>query len=340
MLGNNYSYPDQIEKAQTQKPPNQSLILIDNFDRFRLNSDGVYEAPAVDGTYNNYVINHQKIAGFGKISKLAITELTFDWVTPNINMRNNYFTFGYNNGTNDVNVWVQVPEGWYTAQQLAPILQNLLNNVGGTFLYELIQPNINQFPNGNPSTYGVGTWSVAVDANNKFTLSNTNNTILFIPTSNIPVDTDVNNMVGFSSARANNGQKFISPTSAFQNFINSYTGAIAKMTYTEYIDVCSDSLCRYELVRDNLTQFNYTNILCRIYLSDVQNQPYADYTVGTKPFKIYRQFQNPKWIRWNGDDMINTIDIKYYDDSGNLLYIPQKECFDARQLFTTALCEQ
>jgi hypothetical protein len=442
-----FSYPEQIEKSITTQRQNEAFLLIDSLDRYTLTPDGnYYITPIQDTTYNNYNINHQKINGLGQMTKCAITEYLWDWVTPNVNERNQYFFLA--SGIPGTFIYIIVPEGFYNPTELATTMTSLLNNTQYT-----------NYPTNTPSTYGGNTWSVTVDPKtSKFTITNSNPAISFWITrpDNFNAPYDITTLIGYGGARyfrpatlwsasvvyavgaivnwenanyrciavppigtdpANNTYWALESNSSYNGkllkwddnlilsypnafpwspteqyvpdiiviynnrnynciaippigtlptnltywsllpqlnvnywspLVNSYTGAIPTMAYTQYIDVCSNALTKFQTLKDTLTQFNYTNIICRIYLNDGMNQPNTFF--GSRPSTINRQITDPKFMKWNVDQMISGIDISYRDDSGDLLYIPNitadatgkvssNDANNSRQLFTMKLTE-
>lgn len=96
---------------------------------------------------------------------------------------------------------------------------------------------------------------------------------------------------------------------------STYTGA-----YTQYIDICSPTLCQAQNVRDgNTNQFSiHRDLICRLYVTNDVSLYQADPT-GTRPFVIHRQFKNAKVMKWTVDRSIDAIDIQLYDQFGNPL---------------------
>jgi hypothetical protein len=90
--------------------------------------------------------------------------------------------------------------------------------------------------------------------------------------------------------------------------------------YTDYIDVCSPTLCQAQYVRDgNTQQFAvHRDIICRLYVANEVSLYQADPT-GDRPFVIHRQFKNAKVMKWTADRSIDAIDIQLYDQYGNPL---------------------
>jgi len=109
------------------------------------------------------------------------------------------------------------------------------------------------------------------------------------------------------------------PAGYSYNAVNgsTYTGA-----YTQYIDICSPTLCQAQNVRDgNTNQFSiHRDLICRLYISNEVSLFQTDPT-GTRPFTIHRQFKNAKVMKWSVDRSIDAIDIQLYDQFGNPLPI-------------------
>jgi len=90
--------------------------------------------------------------------------------------------------------------------------------------------------------------------------------------------------------------------------------------YTDYIDICSPTLCQAQYVRDGNTQqfVVHRDIICRLYIASEVSLFQTD-PLGTRPFVIHRQFKNAKVMKWTADRSIDAIDIQLYDQYGNPL---------------------
>jgi len=310
-----FSYPETEEKALTVNHQNEAYLFIDSADK-NLLVNGNYASSASSGSSStSFIINRQKINGFGELSRVAITEYQFPWVTPNVNVRNRIFAFIGNVSGTLTQYYVILPEDFYLPSELATALQTALNTVQYT-----------NYPANTSASYGGTTWVVSVNAKtNAFTVSNSNTSVIWAPSSinNAP---DIFGLMSFPNRNV----------TSVADLQNSWIGSPPSMAYTSYIDVCSSALTRFQQTKDTLTQFNHTNIICRIYLNDGLNQPNTYF--GSRPATIYRQIQDPKWMRWNKDQMISQIDIQYYDDEGNLLYIPST-VNSTYQIFTMKMSE-
>jgi hypothetical protein len=294
-----FTYPENPEKAITVQHQNEAYLLLDTIDKFPIQQDGTYIFNFDERLQSDFLINHQKINGFGELCKVAVTEFVFPWVTPTVTPRNN--TFYLQLSTGDI-VYTYITEGWYTPVELATALQTALN----TTLYT-------DYPSNTPDTVHATGWTVTSSLKTgQFLISNVN--FAFITAQPRNAKNSLLSTMGF--------------TSSITNYRNLLAGGIPPMIYTSYVDICSNALTKFQTLKDSLTQFNYTNIICRIYLQpDGSGSPMAyygesPYYFGSRPSVIYRQIKDPKYMKWNIDQMISGIDIQYRDDSGNILYIP------------------
>jgi len=292
-LSNRFSYVDQPhETSTTQRKAAEALLLLSSLDRFRLNPvTNLYEVSVENGTYNNYQISTQKLLGAGQIKRLAVSEVQFPWTTPNV-------IDGVNNGfyfirqtSPTVIDVVTITEGFYDGPALAGALQAAL--LAGTV------PDV---------------WTVAYNPDGTFTIQGVTT---WIPAYPLQGGNSLNTLMNiFPSA---------------PGFNNSYTSGFSTLQYTRYIDICSNTLCRYQTLKDSLTQFNHTNVLCRVYLNSGFNA--NNNFFGVKPVPDFKvQFTNPKYIEWNPDNMIGAFDIFYLDDAGKPLYIPLKNRYIAQYI--------
>jgi len=94
-----------------------------------------------------------------------------------------------------------------------------------------------------------------------------------------------------------------------------YTGC-----YTQYIDVCSPSLCQAQYVRDGNTNQKVIrrDLIARVYIASDNSVPLTN-PAGSRPFLIHRQFKNAKVMKWTAERSIDNIDLVLYDQFGNQL---------------------
>ena len=104
---------------------------------------------------------------------------------------------------------------------------------------------------------------------------------------------------------------------------NVMVGSTYAGRYTDYIDVCSTSLCQAQYVRDGNTNqaIIRRDQICRLYVSN-EISVYNTDPDGTRPFTIHRQYYNAKVMKWTAERSIDAIDIQLFDMFGNPLPIP------------------
>lgn len=92
--------------------------------------------------------------------------------------------------------------------------------------------------------------------------------------------------------------------------------------YTDYIDICSTNLTKYQKSRDTDSDPKKTNnIICRFYLGGGQpTEIKGDSALGSAPFTLYQHYNTTKTIRWSAEEAIHEIDIQLRDMWGDLLY--------------------
>jgi hypothetical protein len=322
-FGNVFSYPEGFEEnTSTRRAPKSSLLLINSKDS-KIN--GVQ-----NGTYNNYFINTQKIVGLGQIKRVGVSEVIFPWITPNVNNGYNYNPTPnpdplepptQPSGTNTFVFaglvagvvqcfYVKLPERFFSAADATTSLLARLNSLA--FLKNI---------DGTPATSLYGVFNVQYNTNSDGLINIANNLPFVICT--IPkqyegvytINSYLSELMGFIP------KKFDSITAANFTTVARYTGNFPLMTYTTYVDVCSNALCKFQKLKDSLTQYSYTNVICRIYFTTPTNL--ENFPFGQQPCpSFYVKFSNVKFMEWNPDQMIGGIDIQYFDDKGQPLYIP------------------
>lgn len=313
----NFTYPDREEKAVTIRNPQSALLLVDSRDRYTLNKDGEYDEE-IESSPNNILINHQRNLGAGQIKRIAVKEVSIPCATPNVNENNN--TLFVKDRLTSKLYYIEVDEDFYSPSELKDWIQNDISQNGWI-----------EYDTGLRNTVWNAPWTVSISPKtNAFTFQSNPagapNNWEFIA---VPLKGQISDLIDLMNL----------PQLQYEED-NIITGGVPKMAYTTYIDICSKTLTKYQNLKDSLTQLNYDSILCRVYLNNPLNTPTTDTSYfGARPcINLYRQFENPKYILWNENEMINAIDIQLYDDSGRLLYIP-KTNWDLDYYITLELSE-
>jgi len=290
-----YTFPDKEEKSLTSRKAQSALLLLDSRDRYNIKDD-VYEQ-LLETSPNSFLINPQRTLGAGLIKRIAVTEFSFPWSTPNVNERNN--TLIITDIPSGTEYYITVQEGFYTPSELADEIKAQM-----TIGWKNVNTGV-----ADP-TYNAPWDCYTSPKTNRFTITSSLAGTLW----------KVKPASGLSGLMNITG--YIANKDATDTFIS---GGIPSMSYTSYIDVCSKALTKYQNLKDTLTQLNYSDIICRIYLGNNINGPTTDTTYfGSRPcLNLSNQIVNPKYILWNENEMLTTIDIQLYDERGELLYIPK-----------------
>jgi len=283
-----FKYPDQKEDVLTTRNFASSYLFVDSADRYLIDKNGIY-LNDFEINPNNILINNQKTLGIGSLKRLALTELSFPFVSPNIN--NFTDTFDVTNHRTNETYSITLDEGFYTREEIATALEDGLNNLTGN-----------------------STWSVTVEDDFYFNFS------ISSPTSGdiwaFEGDTEFDYLIGTVNL----------PKLTAQNNYN-VSGGYAPMYYTRYIDIVSSTLTRFQNVKDSQTQQNLSDQVYRLYIDDP-----------TKPAIINKVVSNPKFMEWNENNAITSLDFKLYDDRGRLLYIPEAD-WNTNYLLTFIMSE-
>jgi len=127
---------------------------------------------------------------------------------------------------------------------------------------------------------------------------------------------DIMSLMGFQSSQ--NPAVANAPPVPVEDFV---AGGSAPLTFTQYVDICSPQLCKFQYFRDGSTTnlSRRSDVVCRLYVENSVALPIP--VEGTSPFAILRQFYNARVMRWTSDNSIGGIDIQLYDDTGQPLQI-------------------
>jgi hypothetical protein len=126
---------------------------------------------------------------------------------------------------------------------------------------------------------------------------------------------------GYDNSGGSGGVQY--PIFAFGYGPNAMVGSTYNGKYTDYIDICSPSLCQAQYVRDANTNQAVVrrDQICRLWIANEVSVFAAD-TEGTRPFIIHRQFKNAKVMKWTAERSVDAIDLLLYDQYGQPLPIP------------------
>ena len=103
------------------------------------------------------------------------------------------------------------------------------------------------------------------------------------------------------------------------------------MLYTDYVDVCSTRLTKYQRQKDTDSDPKKNSaIVLRVYLNGsdpvvqqipIEGQPNTYMTsLGSSPLRVYQHYNTTKTIRWSAEEAIYELDFQLRDMWGDLIY--------------------
>jgi hypothetical protein len=302
-----------------------AILAINSLDRYTIGSqpivipnppypDIVIPNPALGGTalISQYLNQGQKCNSFsiqspgaliyGYIKKVQVSQIQLQYNIPTVVPgKNDYFEL-ITDGSDTDNYLIVIPYGFYTPEELAAVLQIKVREASPVFsaLTVIYTPLVGfRFKTNVPGLeiYFL-TPVLAVDF---VTLGET---ALKLRTYRL-LGMDISN-----STPSETQSSTITPT----------------FLYTPYIDICSQTLTKYQKIKDTDSSPNkLTSIVSRIYLSGTGQPQVASgdpdvYPLGCRPFTTTQDCNTPKVIRWSRDEAINTLDFQLYDQYGDLIF--------------------
>lgn len=291
--------------ATTERSPSYAILGIDSEDRFKNYTDQRNTLALTSG-YNvspyDFQITKNESMMNGFFTRLAVTEVNFPFVIPNINSTTRKMTVLWQVGAGPVQVGlINLPIGFYRPADLAAAVENAVRALDPVNLAAFtIQYAPTNMPNFVYETNAVGV------------------TIGFSP---LPANTttypypdttkQLFNLMGFTTINTN-------PSIQSAGLATFCQG-------TRYIDIVCSQLTYNQALKDTMSQTVARDTLCRLYISDgvgasqfflLPSDP--DFApTGTTPFPIYRQFQNPKFIRWLPNQPVpGALRFEVFDDNG------------------------
>lgn len=277
--------------AVTQRPPAYAELLVDSLDRY---PNGY---PTIDlgvTSSSDWRTNFQQNVLYGYLTRLAVSQIQFEWNLPTIiTGYNDYFAMVTNAG----GINVTLTQGFYTPTSLAAELQAALIAAGLA---------------GATATYSSEGGAFIIDCGAGNTARFQNPDLNDTPT----VVARTLETLGFLN---NLGQ----PLAALIH------GSQPTMVATKYIDICSSYLTKYQRVKDttSLKSPTVSNIIARIYpvapntrITTTGDTALADgNAVGSNPFTICIDYNTPKFIKWNPDEAVANFDLQLRDEFGALV---------------------
>ena len=303
--------------------PAQAELVIDSLDRFHDSPTGLYSGQAIAKILNslvstrspvsNFQINTNRNLLYGYFHRLAITQIQFLLRLPTvITGINDQFILAKNASTGGVVLsTIQVPQGYYTPTTLAAQLQTLIRAApAGTAGYTVAY---------TPATGGLTFASNTADTTCLYIAN-------FPPAVAVPEATAIiyykfGRLIG--AGRKAYGIQSETATPPVIAPLTSFTTQSLNFFYTDYIDICSQTLTRYKRVKDAAsTDAALQNIVARVYLNpmDTQSKYSANDSPNSSPSTLCVEFDNPDSNKWSPEEALQSIDFQLYDQWGEPLY--------------------
>ena len=267
----------------------------------------------------NFTLQSQTSWIYGYMYKMVVTQVQLQYNIPTINLDLNDTIYINDYAGDHLLQKVQIPYGFYYPDELAAALETLIR-ANTTFT----DMDVQFFPRDGFQ------FTSATD----FYFPGPNQVNLIAPGT---LDNDgINNvyrtyrLLGITAKNDKHDPVPVQQSSKYPNFL-----------YTPYIDIYSDTLTNYQKIKDtNTTQVSQKGLLARVYLSGTgQNQTTGPLTaLGTAPFVMTADLNNPKVIRWTPDVALTTIDIQLKDQYGN--FIPGADEGFSTEFQMTLLCTE
>lgn len=247
----------------------------------------------------------------GDIRHITVSEVNFPYDIPNVQAGYNTFElFTADIGTGGTVLDIVIPPGFYTAAELVTAI-NLAIQTEGTPIPAADLPVISYSDTNNIFTFTLPAgsaagldWGIASPYTYPVSLTSVNPN---------PVGKDLLSILGFLPTQ-NGGSPLITLADPFSS------AQSAPLLFTQYIDICSPELCKFQYMRDGSTTnlARRSDVICRLYVTNNLGLFQAE-PEGVRPFIINRQLYNPRVMKWTADNSVGTIDINLYDDVGQPL---------------------
>jgi len=296
-----------MDKEKVVISPSSVYLTLDSKDRNQTTTQD----------WNNFTLQKPQALLDAFSKKLLVAEVRFPWYIPNITQNNNVFAITSKKGaTLDATYLVRISPGFYTPSQLLTVINAGIVAIGFDAPPVLTYNNLEQ-------TY---TFTAGITPSvEQFTIWFYDYTVYNATPSEQSYNTSPSLMktLGFHYNQVSGSAS-----------LTSFTGQPTMSVYTNYVDIVSTRLTRFQKVRDGDSANNsQSNTICRIYLADEASNPllgkfnlattgspepdYASY--GAYPLLIHRQFKHAKALNWNPDTFVDYLDIRVLDEYNNLV---------------------
>lgn len=297
------------DAGTTIRQSSTAILTIDSEDRFATWED---KRNSRVGGFNwspyDFTLIRNAVLVNGYMTRIALTEVQFPWVYPNINNRTANMNFTYEVGGVNTSAIVDIPIGFYTPFQLAAEVLTQVNAIAPCLAS--FQYGVNNLPCFSyTAAPGYFVSFAPMTVNQQYVIAPG------LPATNVyPYNATTKQLFDVLGFSYKNSQ----PT----EFLTLGNATLAQAL--RYVDIVSPTLTANQGLPDSTSQPVGHTALCRLYIGDSPSTAsFGDENFcppGCAPFVIYRQFKSPKQIAWNAIMPVSgSVRFQVYDDNGELL---------------------
>jgi len=265
---------------------------------------------------NDFQITSPGALIYGYMNRLIVSQVQLQYGVPTvIPNRNDFFVFvgWYDDSSLDppiVFVRIEIPYGYYTPDTLAGVLQLEIRQ--SDFGDNGFAPNFTVVYNPTENVFEFNT--------------NEADVYLYFPG---PIDiptgfadlTDRQILNVLKTYRLLGIDETNSSNTLYGGLTKQVGGNTISFLYTPYVDIVSETLTKYQNIKDTDTSPNKLNsIVSRVYLMGLPKDNPIPGVPGSVPFTVVQDLNTPKVIRWSVDEAVNSLDFQLRDCYGDLLF--------------------
>jgi hypothetical protein len=257
---------------------------------------------------NNFTLQSPTSYIYGYVNKIVVSQIQIEYNVPTVNTNLNDKFYIVDASTLPYHTFhlITIPNGFYYADELAAAIQTLIRAATPftTMTVQFVPRDGFVFASAAP--YANDFYFPDIANLQAYLFTNYTNTITNV--------LKTYRLLGITIQNSNPALE--QRSAAYPNFL-----------YTSFIDIFSDSLTNYQDVKDtNSSVPNPKGLMSRIYISSTGNIQSTTSTsaLGTEPFIMTSDLNNPKIIKWTPDVAVTQIDIQLRDQYGNFLPGPEQ----------------
>jgi hypothetical protein len=250
---------------------------------------------------NNFTISSPGALIYGYINRIAVSQIQVQYNIPTIcfNRNDRLAIFSLTTGVEQV----QIPFGFYTPDELATAMTALFA--------------------ATPALVPLGL-DVQYNLRTGFTFTSQTNIDFAFPTPELLLGSNIsqNTINTILKTYKVFGMNVDNSEIAGLNTDVQVSFEYPNFMYTPYIDIYSDVLTNYQVIKDTNTSVEKPKgLVARIYLSGVGSPVIQTETsaLGSTPFIMTADLNTPKIIQWSPDVAVPSIDFQLRDCYGDLI---------------------